>query len=26
MGTKANSSVVVPGLTQCYSDARDPPE
>ena len=25
MGTKANSSVVIPGITQWYSDQRDPP-
>lgn len=26
LGAKANSSVCIPGMTQWYSDVRDPPE
>ena len=26
LGTKANSQMVVPGLTKCYGDSQDPPE
>lgn len=26
LGTKANSQMVVPHVTQCYGDSRDPPE
>lgn len=26
LGTKANSQMIVPGVTQCYGDSTDPPE
>jgi len=26
LGTKANSQMIVPNVTQCYGDSQDPPE